>query len=251
MLMTGCSDEPTSSPVAKILPSSTATPTSVPTPTATATPTPIPTPPPTPSQTPTPSPLPTPTATATATLTPTPTPTPSQTPTPSPLPTPTATATATLTPTPTPTPSQTPTPSPLPTPTATPTPIPTPTATPTPTPESIAITSPQIYNNNVFVLPVAENLSRSWFDAPLTEYTARFYEYFNDEFDFLVFVANLTSDRLEPGAPHGAYYAGVKNDVKGIGEAIFADGQRWGSAEQLQGVTHIKYLRLQLGGRHH
>ena len=47
MLLAGCSDEPTPSPVAKILPSSTATPTL--------------------SQTPTPSPLPTPRATATAT----------------------------------------------------------------------------------------------------------------------------------------------------------------------------------------
>ena len=100
----------------------------------------------------------------------------------------------------------------------------------------------------MFVLPVAENLSRSWFDAPLTEYTARFYEYFNDEFDFLVFVANLTSDRLKPDTPHGAFYSGVKNDVKGIGKAIFADGQRWGSAEQLQGVTYIDTYDYSWGG---
>ena len=126
MLMAGCSDEPTPSPVAKILPSSTATPTSVPTPTATATATLTPTP----SQTPTPSPLPTPTPIPTAT------PTPTQTPTPSPLPTPTPIPTAT------PTPTQTATPSPLPTPTATPTPIPTATPTPTQTATPTAAPTP-------------------------------------------------------------------------------------------------------------
>ena len=175
-------------------------------------------------------------------------------------PAPTATATPAPTPIPTPAPTPIPTAAPTPIPTATPTPAPTATLTPTPTatltptpmatptPLSIAITGPQIYNDNVFVLPVEENLARGWFDSPLTEYTARFYEYFNDEFDFLVFVANLTSDRLEPDTPHGAFYSGVKNDVKGIGKAIFADGQRWGSAEQLQGVIYINTYDYSWGG---
>ena len=100
----------------------------------------------------------------------------------------------------------------------------------------------------MFVLPVAENLANAWFNAPLTEYTARFYEYFNDEFDFLVFVANLTYDGLEQSTPHGAYYAGVKNDVKGVGQPISTDGQSWGSAEQLQGVIYINTYDYSWGG---
>ncbi len=116
ILLPGCSDEPTPSPVAKVLPGATATPTSVPTATATAslTPTPTATPSPvptaTPTQTPTPTATPTPvsTATATATLTPTATPTATSTPTATPTPVPTATPTATPTHTPTPVPTATP-----------------------------------------------------------------------------------------------------------------------------------------------
>ena len=182
VLLTGCSDEPSPAPSAKILPGSTATPTSVPT------------------------------ATATATLTPDPTS----------MPTPTPTAT----------------------PTATPTPEPTPTPTATPTPPPIVITGPQIYSNNVFVLPVAEDLARTWYDLPLKEYTARFHEYFNDEFYFIVFVGNVGYDQLEPDTPHGAFYRGVKNDVKGIGKLIFADALRWGSAEKLQGVIYINTYNI-------
>ena len=100
----------------------------------------------------------------------------------------------------------------------------------------------------MFVLPVEEDLAYGGRDVPLTEYAARFYEYFNDEFDFLVFVANLTSDRLEPGVPHGAYYVGVKNDVKGVGQLIFAEGQRWESAKELQGVIYINTYDYSWGG---
>ena len=122
------------------------------------------------------------------------------------------------------------------------------TATPTPTPLSIAITGPQIYNDNVFVLPVEENLARGWFDSPLQEHTARFYEYFNDEFDFLVFVSNVTANQLEPGTPHGAYYVGVENDVMGIGETTYAHGREWGSTEKLQGVIYINTYDYSSGG---
>ena len=94
ILLPGCSDEPTPSPAAKVLPSATATPTAAPT------------------------------ATATATLTPAPIATPS--------PVPTATATQTAMPTANPTPVPTATPTQAATPTANPTPVPTVTATPTP-----------------------------------------------------------------------------------------------------------------------
>ena len=98
ILLPGCSDEPTPSPVAKILPSTTATTTSVPTATATATLTP------TPTQTAMPTATPTPVPTATPTATPTQTAMPTATPTPVPTATPTATPTQTAMPTATPTP---------------------------------------------------------------------------------------------------------------------------------------------------
>ena len=100
---------------------------------------------------------------------------------------------------------------------------------------------PQIYNDNVFVLPVAENLAALWTESgngpPLQDYAARFYEHFNDEFDFLIFVANVDrNDDLESGAYDGAFFHHVKNDVQGIGLSTFSNNSNWGSAGKLQGV---------------
>ena len=74
ILLTGCSDEPSPAPSAKILPSSTAIPTSVPVATPTATLTPTATPTPTRTATPIATPSPVPTATPTPDPTPEPTP---------------------------------------------------------------------------------------------------------------------------------------------------------------------------------
>ena len=102
--------------------------------------------------------------------------------------------------------------------------------------EVIAVTDPQIYNDNVFVLPVAENLAGG--NLPLKDYAARFYSHFNDAFDFLMFVPNLPSSQLDTEAFKGAYYGSVKNDVRGIGKAVFSDGS-WDSERRLQGVVNF------------
>ena len=101
--------------------------------------------------------------------------------------------------------------------------------------EVVAVTEPQIYNDNVFVLPVAENLAGG--NLPLKNFAMRFYEYFNDEFDFLMFVPNLSAAQVEP-AERRAIYVGVRNDVQGIGKSIFFD-ERWGSSMKLQGVVNF------------
>ena len=110
--------------------------------------------------------------------------------------------------------------------------------------EIVVFTAPQIYNGNVFVLPVEENLGALWTDLvspPLQDYTASFYEHFNDEFDFLILVANVNS--LQPGGITGGFYASVKNDVQGIGLPIFANNGSWGSTGKLQGVVFISYYQ--------
>ena len=129
ILLVGCSNEPTPTPIPT--PTDTPAPTPSATPIPAATPTPSPTMAPTATHTPTPVPMVTrtPTATHTPTATLTPTPAPTATPTPSP----TMTPTATHTPTPVPTVTWTPTATHTSTPTATPTPTPVPTATATPT----------------------------------------------------------------------------------------------------------------------
>ena len=242
-------------------------------PTATPSPVPIPTATPTPTATPSPVPIPTATPTPTATPSPVPTGTPTQTPTatPSPVPTPTATPTATATSTPVPAPTAAPTPtatpSPVPTPTATPiptatpspvptatptatatsTPVPAPTAAPTPTATPVTFTEAGIYKDNIFVLPVSEDLtvdptSTSLPRLPLDEYTRRFYEHFKDEFDFLMVARNLVHgvDTLAPCAK----YIGVKNDVQGIGKSLFSNSERWGSSGRLQGVITFDYVGI-------
>ena len=86
-------------------------------------------------------------------------------------------------------------------------------------------------------MPVSENLAAG--RLLLEDYAERFYDHFNDEFDFLMFVPNLQAGQHEPGADVGAYYAGVRNYVKGIGKSTFTNNDSWGSAGRLQGVINF------------
>ena len=103
--------------------------------------------------------------------------------------------------------------------------------------EVMVFREPEIYNDNVFVLPVKEDLAAG--GLPLTQYATRFYEYFSDAFDFLIFAPSLYFVQAQGPI---AFYTGVGNDVQGIGEGIFFDG-KWGSAEKLQGVIYIKAVQ--------
>ena len=104
-----------------------------------------------------------------------------------------------------------------------------------------------IYNDNVFVLPLSESLATLWTRSgnfpPLQDYAARFYEHFNDEFDFLIFLPNVDGNSLVlPESFHGAFYRSVKNDVQGIGQQTFSNNSSFGSAGKLQGVIfHSHY----------
>ena len=106
----------------------------------------------------------------------------------------------------------------------------------------VDVTDPQIYNDNVFVLPVTENLASGlglW-SLPLKDYASRFYEHFNDEFDFLIFVPSLLIGEQEHGGLDGMFFRLVNNnDVSGIGDPstianYLEDG--WGFTRKLQGV---------------
>ncbi len=95
---------------------------------------------------------------------------------------------------------------------------------------------PQVYKDNVFILPVAENLATTD-HLPLRDYVIRFYEYFEDVFDFLMIVSNLRLGEDRERGYFGAHFS-VMNDVEGIGRAIFSDDS-WGSAGKLQSVLHF------------
>ena len=97
----------------------------------------------------------------------------------------------------------------------------------------VVFSDPEIYNDNLFVLPVDGNLASGGWSA--VDWTRRFYEHFDDEFDFLVFVVNLYSEEHDdPGSTVRSYFVGTHNDVQGIGRRIYSD-DRWPTA--LQGVV--------------
>ena len=86
---------------------------------------------------------------------------------------------------------------------------------------------PQIYGDNLFVLPV-QSVRSIGIDPIRT-----FYEHFHDEFDFLMFVSPVLHQ--PPDLPF-ASYLGVRNNVRGIGRGLFDDGSLYGSEANLQGV---------------
>ena len=102
--------------------------------------------------------------------------------------------------------------------------------------ENIVFTDPRIYNDNVFVLPVSEDLAAG--NLPLDKYATRFYTYFSDAFDFLVFFPSLSRSQLDSDAFQGAFYASVGNDVQGIGKGTFFN-DAWGSAGKLLGGLYF------------
>lgn len=101
---------------------------------------------------------------------------------------------------------------------------------------------PFVYNDNVFVLPVADSLGRV--RLPIRKYTAEFYEYFDDAFDFLLFVSNI--ERPDQGI-FGSYRP-VSNDTVGIGQRTFSKRAYRRLAARLQGVMHFPgYDLIRLG----
>ena len=102
---------------------------------------------------------------------------------------------------------------------------------------STIVSSQQIYNDNVFVLPIAENLAAG--NLPLADYSAHLYEYFSDQFDFLIFIPNLNYyQKDQDGWNFYGRYNFVYNDLKGIGQGTYFVSE-YGSAQKLQGVIEL------------
>ena len=92
---------------------------------------------------------------------------------------------------------------------------------------------PQAYNDNLFILPVEPG-------EYTRDYAASFYRYFEDEFDFLMFI---TTDRLVLDTKAAGWFIHVMNDVQGIGVNVFSDTHEFGSAGRLQGVMFFSALQ--------
>ena len=107
----------------------------------------------------------------------------------------------------------------------------------TPTPELLN-GEPQIYNDNVFILPIAGDLLANPI-FPQRESAMLFYEYFEDRFDFLILVGNVDHSEVVGIGGFKLTYASLSNDVQGIGMEITSSFQRWGSEGKLQGVVKL------------
>ena len=106
------------------------------------------------------------------------------------------------------------------------------------------VTIPQIYNDNLIVLPIDE-IPINGASLDVRTYAQSIYAWFDDSFDYLMFFLNLP-DRPD-GIPFFGQYHPVSNDTQGIGEGIFFDN-RYGSAGKLRGALFFPYNRALLNG---
>ena len=109
-----------------------------------------------------------------------------------------------------------------------------------PTPQtkfsSLLMMNQKSSNDNVFVLPVSEDLATG--GLPLTTYAEKFYTYFEDNFDFLILISNL--DFGEDRHGYFGQHHSVKNDTQGIGLDTYSNNQL-GSTSKLQSMIHFTY----------
>ena len=74
----------------------------------------------------------------------------------------------------------------------------------------------------------------------LEAYAREIYRWFADEFDYLVFLSNLSSIEDFSGRVYYGVYRSVMNDTEGTGSDIFFDSGP-GSAGKLRGMLHFPY----------
>ena len=80
----------------------------------------------------------------------------------------------------------------------------------------------------------------------LHDYSQSFFKWFDDRFDYLLFVSNLHSGWESDTAYAGAY-AGAMNDVHGKGSPIFYN-DKFGSGGRLRGAIHLAWRGALLYG---
>ena len=99
----------------------------------------------------------------------------------------------------------------------------------------------QLIGDNFLVLSVPEDLTEKhvYNGLPLEDYAREIYRWFADEFDYLIFLSNLSSIR-DSNSPYFGTYRPVMNDTEGTGRNIFFDSGP-GSAGKLRGMLHFPY----------
>ena len=96
----------------------------------------------------------------------------------------------------------------------------------------------QIYNDNVVVMQVEEDVGNSEILDSVEAYARDFYGWFEDDFDYLFFLSNLSTYEETRGFPYAGIYNSVMNDTDGLGISKHYDSS-YGSAGRLRGVIHL------------
>ncbi|MDE0191563.1 MAG: leucine-rich repeat domain-containing protein [Gammaproteobacteria bacterium] len=100
----------------------------------------------------------------------------------------------------------------------------------------------QLIDDRILAMRVSEDLTvtstRNGLD--LAAYAREIYRWFDDDFDYLVFVSNLSSVEDFKGSVYVGTYRPVMNDTEGTGRDIFFNAGP-GSAGKLRGMIHFPY----------
>ena len=100
-----------------------------------------------------------------------------------------------------------------------------------------------LYNDNVIVMQVEGDLTDARLYESMATYTADFYRWFEDEFDYLVVHSNLTYEASREAYRNSdldyvGIYLSVMNDTEGLGTGTYLQSH-YGSSGRLRGVIHI------------
>ena len=93
-----------------------------------------------------------------------------------------------------------------------------------------------VHGDNVIVMQVREDVS-NW-PLDFAAYARDFFTWFEDEFDYLLFLSNLSSYEESRGFGYAGIHISVMNDTDGLGISKHFD-REYGSAGRLRSVVHI------------
>ena len=103
----------------------------------------------------------------------------------------------------------------------------------------------QVFNDNVIVMEVEEDIRTRDVLNALPEYASDLYHWFEDEFDYLLFHSNLS--QMPNGFPYFGTYYGVMNETEGTGRRIYFNNS-FGSGGRLRGAIHFPSYRFLRSG---
>ena len=97
-----------------------------------------------------------------------------------------------------------------------------------------------VYNDNVIVMQVDEDVGGPRILDYLAAYATDLYGWYKDEFDYLLFLSNTSGFEERSNFDYAGAYLSVMNDTDGTGVPRFLDNS-YGSAGRLRGVIHFPF----------